>query len=187
MKDKFLEKLDKLDKRLQQTIQFADDTDTIKFSDRLDQHLKPCRNDLTLLTIKGHLLIEGFLEMNLCRLLDIEALPKGKGRLGFKQKLQLFQEVIKQRAPGPNSPNSSLCIVIDALNDVRNSLAHKLLHQAEIEKDIRDFIKKYHSRSGKKMAAAQTTDEQLKACIRQLCVFLFRARVHFFKLAQSNE
>jgi hypothetical protein len=172
--------LEKMDKRIRKTNQLADDI--IKLFELLDQHLKPCGNDLTLLAIKGHLVIESFLEMNLCRLLEIDALPKGKGRLGFKQKLQLVEEVVKHRVPGPNSPNSSLCIVIDKLNDVRNSMAHKLTHQAEIEKDVEGLVKEYHLRAGKKLVAGQTLAEQLKGCIRELCTFLCKARVHFFKL-----
>ena len=135
------DKLDKLLSKIDKTIQLNDDSE--KLSDLLEQHLKPCGNDLMLLTIKGHLIIESLLELNLCRLLAIEELPKKYGRLDFNQKLQLVQTVIKKHKPGPNSPNSDLCSAIDKLNYVRNQLAHNLKNPTEIEKDVKDFIKEY--------------------------------------------
>jgi hypothetical protein len=70
-----------MDRRILLTNQLA--ADLMRLPDLLDQYLKPCGDDLTLLIIKGHLIIESLLEMNLCRLLDIESLPKKYGRLDF--------------------------------------------------------------------------------------------------------
>jgi hypothetical protein len=109
------------------------------------------------------------------------------GSASFNQKLQLVQIVIKQREPGPNSPNSDLCLAIDKLNQIRNQLAHNLKKQEEIEKDVKDFIGEYRLRGDKKLGLGQTAAEQLKGCLHKLCWFLCNARVHFFKLKLPSD
>ena len=115
-------------KRIEKAAQFL--TDRQKMMVLITQHLKPCGEDLTLLTLKGHLLIENLLDTNLCRLLAVQNLPVGRGRLGFNQKLYLLKEVVIQcEEPGPNS---DLFCAIDALNELRNQTAHKLKNQGEV-------------------------------------------------------
>jgi hypothetical protein len=58
----------------------------------LEQDFKPCSDDLTLLTLKGHLIAEHLLETILVRLLAIGEVPKNL-RLGFSQKLILIEAV----------------------------------------------------------------------------------------------
>jgi hypothetical protein len=176
---------DKIIKNIEKSIQLGDDI--IKYFELFDQHMKPCGDDLLLIVLKGHLIIERFLEMNLCRLLDVDELPQGKGRLGFKQKLQLFEEVLKKREAGPKSPNSSLCVVINELNDVRNRMAHNLVCEADVEKKVRDLVNCYHSRVSKKIDSKQVLAEKLRQCIRGLCSFLSKARVHFHKLELADD
>src|SRR5438477_4929678 len=119
MGNKFVETADK---QFQQTNQLADDL--IKHSALLDQHLKPCSDDLVLLTLKGHLLIESLLEINLCHLLGIDRLPKEKEdnypELEFIHKLKLLQAATIQSKPGPNA---DLFKAVAKLNKIRNNLA----------------------------------------------------------------
>jgi hypothetical protein len=170
------EKIDKL-------IQFSDDI--LRLPDLLDQHLKPCGDDLILLTLKGHLIIENLLEMNLCRLLAINSLPeKDNAKLEFHQKLKLVEAVVIAREP---NPNADLFCAIAKLNKIRNDLAHKLMTQEEIEKAVSSIIQSYQSKADKKMNLGQTTTMQLKNCIRKLCVFLCKVRIHFYKLERQSD
>lgn len=111
----------KLENTHKKIIQLSDDA--LKSLD-LVEYLTPCGDDLILLTLKGHLIIENLLEMNLTRLLDIDYLPEGKDNpnLEFSQKLKLVQAVVLSREPGPNA---DLFCAIAKLNKIRNDLAHK--------------------------------------------------------------
>ena len=177
MKDKSLEKIDE---QFQQTRQLADDL--IKHSDLLDQHLKPCGDDLILLSLKGHLIIESMLETNLCRLLAIDHLPKEKEdnypELEFIHKLKLLQAATIHSKPGPNS---DLFKAVAKLNKIRNNLAHNLKTPKEIELEIKSLIDCYQSKADKKLSLDKSPAEQLRNCIHKLCEFLLRVRVHFFK------
>jgi hypothetical protein len=178
MRDKFDEEMDR---RIKLTDQLA--ADIIKNSELLDQHLKPCGDDLILLTLKGHLIIEGLLEINLSRLLAIDHLPKenedGYPGLEFIHKLKLLQAALVESKPGPNT---DLFKAIAKLNSIRNKLAHNLKNSPEIEADVKAIIDCYQSKADKKLKLGESPAEQLRNCIRKLCGFLCRVRVHFFKL-----
>jgi hypothetical protein len=175
--------LEEIDKHIQLT------DDILKLPSLLDQHLKPCRDDLVLLTLKGHLIIESLLEMNLSRLLDVESWPqKGVNKksfnMSFFHKLTLVGAVVSAREPGPNA---DLILAIDALNDMRNKLAHNLKIQSEIEKDVKLFVEEYCRRAGVKVSLDKSTADQLRSCIHRLCAFLYRVRIHFFKLERQSD
>ncbi|MGH7989311.1 MAG: hypothetical protein ACREDS_03840, partial [Limisphaerales bacterium] len=155
----------------------------------LEQYLKPSGDDLILLTLKGHLIIEGLLETNLCRLLAVDCLPKEKEdnypELEFIHKLKLLQAATIQSKPGPNT---DLFKAIAKLNKIRNNLAHNLKDPQEIELEIKSLIDCYQSKAYKKLSLAKSLAEQLRNCIRKLYEFLFNVRVHFYKLElASNE
>ena len=158
---------------------FSEDLD--KYLDWVNKHLLPCADDLILLTIKGHLLIEHLLEVNLNRLLDIDHIPTGNdyGALGFNQKLQLLRTVVEQREP---KPNADLFLAIARLNETRNQLAHNLKNPQEMEKDIQQFIADYHKRAGTKPATPVPTAAELKTCILNLCRFLRDVQLHLLRL-----
>lgn len=158
--------------------------DVQKLPDLLGQ-LKPCGDDLILLTLKGHLIIENLLEMNLCYLLTIDHLPeKDNAKLEFNQKLKLLEAVVIKREP---SPNADLFCAISKLNKIRNDLAHKLMTQEEIEAAVNSFIQSYQSKADKKLNLNQTPATQLKNCIQKLCVFLCRVETHFNKLERQSD
>ena len=172
-------KLENIHKKI---IQLSDDA--LKSLD-LVEYLTPCGDDLILLTLKGHLIIENLLEMNLTRLLDIDCLPEGKDNpnLEFSQKLKLVQAVVLSREPGPNA---DLFCAIAKLNKIRNDLAHKLMIQEEIEAGITSIVQSYQSKADTKLSS-DTLPMQLKSCILKLCGFLLRVRVHFHKLDQQED
>src|ERR1035441_2283570 len=170
-------------KRIESMAQFANDRQ--KMIDLVRAHLFPCGEDLILLTLKGHLIIENLLDTNLCRLLAVQNLPVGQGRLGFKQKLYPLKEaVIQCEEPGPNS---DLFSVIDALNELRNQIAHKLKNPLEIQRDTQIFVKNNRAKLGIKLGSDKPLSAQLKACIIKLCNFLNKVMLHFFKLEQKND
>ena len=179
MKNKKID--EEMDRQIHLTNQLA--ADIIKNSELLDQHLKPCGNDLILLTLKGHLIIEGLLEINLCRLLAIDHLPKekedGYPELEFIHKLKLLQAATVQSKPGPNA---DLFRAIAKFNKIRNNLAHNLKNPQETELEIKSLIDCYQSKADKKLSLGKSPAEQLRNCIRQLCQFLCKVRVHFYKL-----
>ena len=152
--------------------------DRFKPSELVNLHLNPCGTDLILLTIKGHLIIESLLGMNLCRLLAIEHIP-----LGFTQKLRLLRKVVEEREPGPDA---DVFLAIKDLNDLRNQLAHNLKNQNQIESDVKSFIEKCRKGGYVKSIPDGATSEQLKHCIWGLCKFLEKVRVHLFKLERQN-
>ena len=152
--------------------------DRLKPSELVKQHLNPCGTDLILLSIKGHLIIERLLGMNLCRLLDIEDTP-----LGFAQKLRLLRKVVEEREPGPDA---DVFLAIEALNYLRNQLAHDLKNQDQIESVVKSFIEKCRKGGYVKSIPDGATSEQLKHCIGGLCKFLEMVRVHLFKLKRQN-
>jgi hypothetical protein len=147
------------------------------------QHLLPCRDNLVLLTLNGHLIIENLLEMNLCRLLAIDCLPTDD-QLEFSQKLRLVQAVVIKREPGPNA---DLFCAIRMLNKARNELAHNLRNPAEIESAVKRIIQSYQSRADAKLSSQEPLAEQLRRCIRQLCRFLDKVRVQSFKLEWQQD
>jgi hypothetical protein len=157
--------------------------DRFKPSELWQQHINQCGTDLTLLTIKGHLIIENLLEMNLCRLLAIEGLPDGYGELGFNQKLQLLRTVVVEREPGPDS---DVFLAIKKLNEVRNQLAHNLKNQEQIESDVKSFIDECRERGYVETTPDGVTSEQLKHRMFWLCNFLIKVRVHLSKLERQN-
>jgi hypothetical protein len=170
-------------KKIDKSLQFNDDLQ--KYFDLIVQHLTQCGDNLVLLTLTGHLMIENLLEINLARLLDIESLPSdANDKLEFNQKLKLVQAVVIAREP---NPNADLFCAIAKLNKIRNDLAHKLMTKDEIDVAIKSIIQSYQSKADKKLSLDKTTAMQLRACICELCKFLFDVRVHFHKLDQQED
>jgi len=172
-------KLDRLEKTITKAL--AVYGDITEHDDLVTKHLLPCGNDPILLAIKGHLLIEHLLEVDLCRILDVDHIPTGKdyGSLGFNQKLQLLRTVVEQHEP---KPNADLFLAIKSLNDARNRIAHNLKSPQDVENDLNLFIREYHKQASTKPASPSPIAEELKTCILSLCRFLHDIRIHLFRL-----
>jgi hypothetical protein len=162
-------------------LKFAQDLD--EHRDLVTKHLQPCGSDLILISIKGHLLVEHLLEVNLCRILGIDCIPTRKGSLGFNHKLQLLRAVVEHREP---KPNADLFLAIDSLNMARNQLAHNLKLSQEIEKVLNSFIDEYHLQAGTKRTPTNSLADELKSCILNLCTFLTEVRRHLAKLEHAE-
>jgi hypothetical protein len=145
-------------------------------------HLMSCGNDLTLLTLKGHLVLESFLDTILARLLRISSLPiyPEHGALEFVQKLTLVKMFVVQNYE--SGPNSDLFLVIRKLNTVRNELAHNLRKPEEIQKQVKALLDCHHSKERKKPVRAADLSEPLRGCLVKLWQFLFRVRKHLFDM-----
>jgi hypothetical protein len=172
-------KQDKRGKKIDQLI-----ADRFKPGELVKEHMVKCGDDLILITLKGHLIIENLLEMNLCRLLAIDCLPKKYGELNFNHKLQLLRAVVANREP---KPNADLFLAIDKLNQIRNQLAHNLKNQSDIEKDVQSFVDEYRQRADMKLVSNESLPKQLRTCIFELCRFLDKVRVHFYKLEVQED
>jgi hypothetical protein len=142
------------------------------------EHLDSCGDDLTLLTLKGHLIIENLLDSILMRTLDLEALPE-EHRLEFSQKLALVRAVVIAREP---KPNADLFCAIGKLNKIRNDLAHELKHQSQIEDKVKSIISSYQSKTDIKLSSGKPVAVLLRDCIVKLCEFLDDVIVHFYRL-----
>jgi hypothetical protein len=167
--------------------QFA--ADRVIHSELLQQHLVPCGNDLVLLTLKGHLIIENLLEMNLCRMLGLACFPEGEKEnpnLEFHQKLRMVQAVVMNRTPAPK-PNADLFCVITMLNKVRNDLAHKLEAPKEVEASVKRLVQSYQAKADQKVDTTKPLPDMLRTCIIKLCHFLDAVRVQSFKLDWYGE
>ena len=179
---KIIEKGDRKQKELEQIV-----FDRQKPSELTKEYLDTCGDDLILITLKGHLVIENLLELNLCRLLGIDHLPKEKEdnypELEFIHKLKLLQAVMIENKPGPNI---DLFKAIAKLNSIRNKLAHNLKNPAEIELDVKSFIDSYQSKAGMKLRSSEPLPLRLKSCIYRLCQFLDSVNFHLYKLRCDN-
>jgi hypothetical protein len=153
--------------------------------DALLEHLLSCGDDLILLTLKGHLVIEHLLDTTLARLLRIPRLPEdGDAKLEFYQKLKLVEAVACHSEPGPNA---DLFCVVAKLNTVRNKLAHNLKKPDEIDADVRSLLECYFAKAGKKKPVnIKVSSDNLRNCLIKLWSFLFNVRLHFHRLETKN-
>jgi hypothetical protein len=155
---------------------------TIKFCDLISDDLRSCPDNLILLTLTGHLIVEELMDMTLAFVLGLREFPKndrGESLLSFYEKLRLIQAVVCEREPGPNA---DLLCVIKMLNKVRNALGHKLKKQAEIEEMIETLLKSYYQKTGKKRDPTKPLPTLLRHCLVNLCEFLIKLQRHFYNL-----
>jgi hypothetical protein len=171
----------KIEAKIKRTLQFCEDK--TKCKKLIIEHLDPCGDDLILLTLKGHCIIESFLESILVRQLNLDALPQNHV-LEFSQKLGLVKAVVIVREP---KPNADLFCAITKLNSIRNRLAHNLINPLEIEAYVKSIIESYQSKADLKLSSAKSVSVQLRNCIVKLCEFLFEVIDHFYKLDLKND
>jgi hypothetical protein len=161
-------------------------SDRLKRSELIERYLTACGDDLVLLALKGHLIIEGLLEMNLCRVLGLESLPQREAdpELEFHQKLKLVRAVVLSREPGAK-PNADLFCVIAKLNKVRNELAHVLMEPQEVQASVKRLIQSYNEKADLKLRAGEELPTLLKECIKRLCGFLDEVRIQTYKIKRD--
>ena len=99
------------------------------FEDRFHKHL-PRSNDLTLIVLKGHLLLEEIIN-NLLK--EILPNPNAISDFNFYFRLRLVRALLEQT-------NNDVLDAAEKLNNLRNKLAHHLEHP-KIEKYIREFFR----------------------------------------------
>lgn len=168
--------LDKLDAEMRE-----DQFDSVE---ALCEHLLACGDDLILLTLKGHLVMESVLDKILARLLHIPHLPEdGSAKLEFYQKLKLVEAVVCYADPGPNA---DLFCAIAKLNSVRNKLAHNLKKPDEIAADVKSLLDCYFAKAEKKPVYSKVLSDDLRTCLIKLWQLLFKVRCHFHELESKN-
>lgn len=99
--------------------------------DRLDRHL-PSTFDLTLSTLKGHLLIEEQLDNLIAARLPNPSALEGE-RLSFDLKIKLARALTREDHP-------EVWLALRKLNKLRNSLAHKL-EDSKAQGLLEEFVK----------------------------------------------
>jgi hypothetical protein len=108
------------------------DADSNDFEDRFRRHFPRRSNDLTLVVLKGHLLLEEIVNRLLSALLREPKAIEG-ANLRFHQKLCLIRALL------PKGRGDRLYNAAEKLNTLRNKLAHHLDYP-EIEAQVRDFL-----------------------------------------------
>jgi hypothetical protein len=132
------------------------------FEDRFRQHFPRRSNDLTLIVLKGHLLMEEAVNRMLAGFLIKPEAIEG-ANLRFHQKLCLL------RALAPVGPEGTAFRLFDAaekLNTLRNRLAHHINHP-QIEERAKDFLSLLEDPEGE----AEFELEPLARRLRRAIVF----------------
>lgn len=125
----------------------------------------PRSDDLTLIVLKGHLLIEeeinGILRMRLAE-------PKAlfDARLSFSQRLAVLKAL-----SGHDSEEIFRFAAIEALNGLRNQLAHNL-EPKDIEKRVAAFLHEFEDPEMGEEYSQQSTGQRLKRSVAFLCGML---------------
>lgn len=111
------------------------DVDSNDFESRFRRHFPRRSNDIALVVLKGHLLLEESVNRLLVALLRKPEAIEG-ANFRFYQKLCLIQALL------PADPGDGISRLYDAaekLNTLRNRLTHHLDYP-EIEAQVRDFL-----------------------------------------------
>lgn len=154
--------------------------DQVDAIENLSDHLLSCGSDLTLMTLKGHLVLEALLNVILARLLHISALPTRPedGGLGFFQKLVLVQKFVSQNC---DSLDAGVFDVISKLNTVRNHLAHNLKKPEEVTRHVIALLECASRKLGRTYSTQGNVSGSLQTCLVQLWKFLYQVRQHLSK------
>ena len=109
--------------------------DFLERDERFSKHL-PDTDDMSLLVLKGHLLIEESLNDIL---IDIGECPEyiNKARLSFYQKIQLLRAFHGTDVSGDNTEMPWLAL--ERINSLRNKLSHHI-EPKDLNKNIEQFI-----------------------------------------------
>ena len=122
----------------------------------------PRSDDITLVTLKGHLLVEEQINMVLSmRLRDPKELFSA--RLNFSQRLAVLRAV-----SGPAATLSHRFSAYGKLNQLRNKLAHNL-DPAELEALATEFLTELEEPGYTQEFAKEKLGKRMKRCIALLC------------------
>jgi len=126
----------------------------------------PVDTDITLVVLKGHLLIETELIDICCRLLKNPDALKGE-RLRFSLRLRLVQALV-----GSEELPDELWQAIEDLGGIRNKLAHRL-EPNDLDTAIQRFVKRFDMLEGfTRTLEEKSISQQLISCITILCQVL---------------
>ena len=122
----------------------------------------PKSDDLALIVLKGHLLVEEELnEIRAIKFSEPEALFSA--RLSFSQRLAVLKALVG------SGKDSSFCFsAIEQLNGLRNQLAHNL-EPKELEQRVEKFLSELEEAGLESEFAKEKGTVRLKRCIALLC------------------
>lgn len=134
---------------------------TVDSLERFLRHM-PKSDDLTLVVLKGHLLVEEEINETLVsRLREPKVLFAA--RLSFSQRLAVLKAL-----SGSDKDQPFRFTAIEHLNTLRNQLAHNL-EPRELEKRVKTFLAELEAPGKEKEFAKETLGRRLKRCIALLC------------------
>lgn len=141
-------------------------------------HLDECETDLTLLTLKGHLVIENLLENILLRILRMPAMPDNL-RLSFYQKWKLVAAAVCARN---TDLETKLFESIGDLNKVRNDLAHNLMEPRLLESGLAKFNSNCFANCGKKgHRIKRSISQDFRYSLDCITRFLLKVRLSLYE------
>ena len=144
---------------------------TPNFEDRFKKHL-PRSKDLTLIVLKGHLLLEEVINLWLTQLLKNPS-ALNLSELSFSKRLCLLRSLL------PDGSFSDAFKATEKLNVLRNKLAHHLDHP-KIESLINDFVGVLEDPDTPiEEYQREPVHKRLKSCISFLCGQLYGAQEAF--------
>lgn len=147
--------------------------------ERFFTHL-PTTNDLTLIILKGHLLVEE--EIN--EILDMKLKESSaiyQARLGFHQRLAVL------KALTGTTDDPFLYSSIEKLNSLRNKISHNL-EPNDLEIKIISFLKEIEDPEHEEEFEDQDLAERLKRCIAFICGQLsgWKIGIEFLKIGRNQ-
>jgi hypothetical protein len=145
----------------QPVAQYATDDDGSDSFARFLRHL-PKSDDLSLIILKGHLLIEEELNDALAaHMADPDRLFQA--RLSFSQRLNVLVGIT-----GEGNAFHHRLTAVEKLNSLRNQLAHNLEPKG-IGTRIEEFLRELEDPGSAKELRKQKVSERLKSCIALMC------------------
>lgn len=125
----------------------------------------PRSDDLTLIVLKGHLLVEEEInEILRMRLAEPKAIFDA--RLSFSQRIAVLKAL-----SGRDSEEIFRFAAIEALNSLRNQLAHNL-EPKDIEKRVAAFLREFEDPERGEEYSQESISRRLKRCVAFLCGML---------------
>jgi hypothetical protein len=149
-----------------------DHTFVAKDYNRCAKLLKSCGSDLTLLALKGHLLIEEQLFFALTDKIGHQVLLES-ARLSFRQKVKMVKTLIEQHPSKSFWKKPFDCL--ENLNELRNDLAHTA-EVTGIERKVDAFVDKM-SRLKQKQSVQKGRGEDFKEALINLYFFTSSIRM----------
>lgn len=142
--------------------------------------IMPENDDITLIVIKGHLLLEEQVKnIFLSKFKNPNILEKS--RFEISQIINITEATFKK-----NNKNECLWKCIRKLNNIRNDIAHNIENKG-LENKVKDLVDIYNKIATSKIKDNETIEKKLKACISGLGAQLISLATHSVKDRKAKD